>query len=116
MTFKSQTTADLSLFFNNNEFSEDVTYTPKGAAGGTVKAVVEIDDDNKPENDHRRQFVIGFVIKSDVKNLSLTSPKHGDSVTLSDGRVFNVKAVRAEQDGVFILNLESQIKPAWGFN
>lgn len=42
MTFKDQLKNDsLNIFLNTNEFSEVITYTPKGGVAKTIKAIVD---------------------------------------------------------------------------
>jgi hypothetical protein len=41
-TFKDQLAADaVNIFLNNNEFAEEIVYTPKGGTAKTIKAIVD---------------------------------------------------------------------------
>ena len=76
MTFKTQMTTDLSVFFNSDEFAETVSYTAIGGAAVDITAIVT------HEGAHQEPYVRGpstaigsiMVKKSDVSN-----PQHGDT-------------------------------------
>ncbi len=45
MTLKTQMLADMPIFFNLDEFAEEILYTPLGGAQTTITAIVDRDHD-----------------------------------------------------------------------
>ncbi len=43
MTLKEQMTDDMSIFYNEDEFGEEIDYTPKGGAQIQVTAIIDRD-------------------------------------------------------------------------
>lgn len=96
--------ADLSVFFNANEFAESVTY-----AGNAITAIVERSL-GKRENSVTAQGSVKqatlFVKESDV-----SAPAYRDAVVI-DGDTWHVIEIpgRAEE-GIWRLEIETEMKP-----
>lgn len=41
MTLKTEMAADLAVFYNTDEFAEDIKYTPRGFAERTIPAILD---------------------------------------------------------------------------
>ena len=77
MTFKSQLTSDLSVFYNEDEFAETVSYTPTGGAATDITAIVTREGSRLLEPYIRGEGTAIALIehqKSEVSN-----PQHGDT-------------------------------------
>lgn len=78
MTLKTQITADLSSFFNADEFAESVNYTPDGGDLVAITAIV------MREGTHQETFIRGPETATAtimVKKTEVTTPQQGDLFT-----------------------------------
>jgi hypothetical protein len=76
MTLKTDIRDDLSVFFNADEFSELVTYTPKGRIGVSILAIVY------RGNPFQEPYVRGedtATCEVEVKAGDVSSPQYGDT-------------------------------------
>ena len=76
MTFKSQLTSDLSIFYNSDEHAETVSYTPVGGAATDITAVVTRAG-TRLEPYVRGEFTAIAII--DVQKSEVATPQHGDT-------------------------------------
>ena len=76
MTFKSQLTSDLSIFYNSDEFAETVSYTPVGGAARDITAIVTRQG-SRQEPYIRGEFTA--LAEIEVKKSEVTNPQHGDT-------------------------------------
>jgi hypothetical protein len=76
MTFKTQATVDLSVFFNSDEFAEIVSYTAKGGAAVDITAVVTREGAHQEPHVRGPSTAIGSVM---VKKSEVPTPLHGDT-------------------------------------
>lgn len=114
MTLKTQMTSDLSVFFNSDEFAENVLYVPSGGSPSSIIALVE------KESNHLEPYVRGEVTafseilckKSDVSNGQYGDRFHFGRETWElqpgRGRIY-------EDDDVVRLALE-RVLPSGGFH
>ena len=78
MTFKSQLTTDLSVFYNTDEFAETVSYTAVGESAVDITAIVT------RQGSHMEPYVRGSITASaiiEVQKSEVTTPQHGDTYT-----------------------------------
>jgi len=75
MSFSSQLTDDLSIFFNTDEFAETITYTAIGGGGVSIAAIVT------REGEGQEPYVRGIFTATAlvlVKKSEVATPRHGD--------------------------------------
>ena len=86
MTLKQQMIADLDIFFNTDEFAEEITYTPAGGSATTITMIPDAQNAGiqsvAPESDS----MIIYVKTSDVP-----SPNYKDTFTIN-GEVWYLRA------------------------
>jgi len=85
MTFKTDLAKDMDeIFLENDEFSEDITYTPKGGSGKIIKAIV--DEIDKIQSDvqgrENETETLRITINSDA-TLGIASPGYGDIILVN---------------------------------
>ncbi len=76
MTFKSQLTTDLSIFYNTDEFAETVSYIAAGGSATDITAIVTRDG-TRLEPYVRGEFTAIAII--DVQKSEVPTPQHGDT-------------------------------------
>jgi anti-sigma factor ChrR (cupin superfamily) len=101
MTFKTDKTADLSVFFNTDEFAESVTY--KGAA---IDAIVTYGQDPNAAGSSRRAEATLMVKQSDV-----AAPAYRDTVVIGT-TTWYVQNVQQGDDDVWLITLYSDERHA----
>ena len=85
MTFKDTTLKDdiKNIFFNKDEFAEDLQYTPSGGIAQTVTVI--LDRLNTVQNDsadrENETKTIRLKIPTDI-TIGIAVPAHGDSIVL----------------------------------
>jgi len=104
MTFKSDLSKDVDeIFLNNDEFSEDITYTPDGGSDKTIKAIV--DGIDKIQSDvatrENETDTIRITINSDT-TLGIASPGYGDTVIINS-LTFNYNGMLDRTANTFLL-------------
>jgi len=75
MTFSSQLTTDLAVFFNTDEFAETVIYTATGGVAASITAIVT------RESEGQDPYVRGIFTATAlvlVKKSEVATPRHGD--------------------------------------
>jgi len=75
MTFSSQLTTDLAVFFNTDEFAETVIYTATGGVAASITAIVT------REGEGQEPYVRGIFTATAlvlVKKSEVATPRHGD--------------------------------------
>ena len=75
MTLKTQMLADMPIFFNEDEFAEEVLYTPLGGAQVPVAGIVDRDHDLQ-EPYVRGPDTAGALVS--FQNSEVPTPKYGD--------------------------------------
>jgi len=76
VTFKSQLTTDLAVFYNYDEHAETVSYTAVGGSATDITAIVERTGPNQ-EPYVRGEIDTGVIIQ--VKRSEVSNPQHGDT-------------------------------------
>lgn len=105
MTLKTQMTADMSVFFNADEFSETISYTAVGESAVDISAIVE--RSGSQLEDYVRGQVTAIVTVT-IKKADVPNKAFGDTFTI-DGHVWNFEpasGVIYEDDDVVQISLE----------
>jgi hypothetical protein len=111
MTLKTDINSDLSVFFNNDEFAEEVLYTPKGKKlidAVYIYAVISQDGDVQ-EPYVRGEETATCIIE--VKASDVSTPQHGDTFTFNDEiwEFDPVRGVIKKDDYTLIIALEREM-------
>jgi len=104
MTFKTDMSSDLSVFFNTDEFAQSVTYTPKGGSGTSISAVFERDAPFQEAYVRGRETATGELA---VKTDDVGTPQYGDTFTIGT-EIWDYDAERGviyEDDDVLVIGL-----------
>ena len=101
MTFKQQMIADLDIFFNTDEFAENITYTPAGGSPASVSAI--LGDENAAIQD---PVPAGDTMRIYVKAGEVPSPNYKDTFTIG-GEVWYLRANLSggANDGIWQLEI-----------
>ena len=108
MTLKTQMTTDLAVFFNTDEFAENVTYTPTGGEAATIPAIVERDDP------FQEAYVRGeetATCQIHVKKSDVATPQFGDTFAF-DSQTWELdpsRGVMYEDDNILTIGLERRM-------
>jgi hypothetical protein len=79
MTLKTDILSDLdSVFFNNDEFSENLTYTPSGGKATTIKGIFTDPYEAVNPATHEAETTAPTVL---AMNADITGIAHGDIIT-----------------------------------
>ena len=78
MTFKTQLTTDLSIFYNTDEYAETVSYTASGGSATNITAIVTREG-SRLEPYIRGEFTAVAIIE--VMKSEVATPAHGDTYT-----------------------------------
>jgi len=78
MSFKTQLTSDLAVFYNSEEFADEVTYTPSGEAGYSINIIIEVSDESLQDPASPQDEMIILVRESDVAAPNV----RGDTLTI----------------------------------
>ncbi len=112
MTFKDRIKSDVvNIFLNENEFAEEITYTPKGGSAKTIKAIVDRKVLNPAAETANRIFIdeVDIPIATDATYGVVTVNRGGDKVTLPDengvSRTYNVGDIIGNDNGAWRLLL-----------
>lgn len=104
MTLKAQLTSDLSVFFDENEFAQAVTYN-----GAPINVVVDYGKDQDMDNNSNATKAVMFVKVSDV-----ASPEYRDTVVINtvtwyvlnildgDGYIWKINLYRDERPHAWV--------------
>lgn len=99
MTFQTQLTADLAVFFNPDEFGRAATYTPVSGSAVTTTIMIE-------EGAGMQENVVGInpaaVGKAWVKLSAVASPKQHDTITIG-ARTWSVIEELSRDESVAVL-------------
>jgi len=79
MTFRTAAAADLtSVFFNSDEFAEEIVYTPNGDEAATIQAILSEEDPalQSPAPPGDTMIVL-------AKYADISSPGRGDAFTIN---------------------------------
>lgn len=108
MSFKEQLANDLENIMNADEVSEEVTYSPRnGSESSTIKAVFsDRSQSNLDFTDGEAVTPTAVILKSSLA----TVPKHNDSITDSDNRVWIVKGIVGESFSSWTLSLIGDVR------
>jgi hypothetical protein len=108
MTFKEQLANDLENIMNADEVSEEVTYSPRnGSESSTIKAIFnDRAESNLAFTDGEAVTPTAVILKSSLA----AAPKHNDSITDSDNRVWIVKGIAGESFSSWTLSLIGDVR------
>ena len=99
MTFKSQLTTDMAVFYNSDEFADAAVYSP--VSGDDVPCNVIVDHDVLIQADGYDATVatLGTTVTALVSDVGTL--RRGDTFTLADDTVYTVQQIeRYSQDGM----------------
>lgn len=100
MSFKDDLTTDLNIFFNLDEFAEEVVYLAQGEQDSiTINAVIEYLDDLELNTSGNHHKAIAFVKKSDIN-----SPQNMDRIWI-DSVEWKVEKIEQEDNQVAKLHI-----------
>lgn len=99
MTFEAMQTALVDAAYT--ALGQTVTYTPSGATGASIQAIVDNSSD---------LFGIGSetaegVSRARVKVSDVTQPGRGDTITMADATVYIVDSVDIENNAEWLLQM-----------
>jgi hypothetical protein len=102
MTIKEQITSDLSIFFNTDEFAEEITF-----GGVSVDAIVDVTDRDLTFGKDSHKVIILIPVSS------LASAPSGREVVVVKGVTWTVYRdeddnAYVEEDGVYLIKLVSE--------
>ena len=109
MTLKEQMITDLAVFFNDDEFSEEITYTAKGESDATISAVVIRDAALQEPYVRGSETATCEII---VKVSDVATPQHGDIFTLNDSEIWEFdpsSGVIYQDDNILHIILERRM-------
>jgi hypothetical protein len=107
MTLKTQMTNDLNVFFNTDEFAENVTYTPNGGEGTTIQAIVNREGPLQEPYVRGAETATGDIM---VQRSQVTTPVRGDKYTFdSNDWYMDADGVTYMDDDVLIIVLERDL-------
>jgi len=98
MTLKADILTDLdSTFFNNDEFSEDLTLSPGGMADRTIKGIFadSYEAINPDTGAVETTAPTVLVMTSDVEDVA----NHGDVITRSTGTRYEIIGIKPDTAG-----------------
>ena len=107
MTFATQTTSDLDVFFNSDEFAKAVTYTPAVGDAANIYGIIEYeqDDNLRPDASMLKDATL-YVKKSDIAD-----PDYFDTVTIA-GTTWKIRhADPSDDDLIWILKIHRDERP-----
>ena len=78
MTLKTQMAADMAVFYNTDDYAEEITYTPTGGDAVTITAIVTRDADNQDAYVRGPETATALL---QVQISDVTNPVHGDTFT-----------------------------------
>lgn len=81
MTFKTQLTTDLAVFFNTDEFAESVTYTPSGGTAKVINAIVTYGEGEEYKGADAYNIEATMEIQANATN-GIATVGVGDSITI----------------------------------
>lgn len=107
MSLKDQMASDMAIFFNKDEFGEDITYN-----GATITGIPEhgTDRDRGVGWDSNAEASIATVM---VQASDVNSPLPSDEVVIR-GKVWTVSRIIASDENTFTLELNADVRPAVG--
>lgn len=100
MTFKTQLSADLPMFFNTDEHAESVTYN-----GSSIVAIVDYEEDLDERPGGR---FVGATMR--VKASDVAAPAYRDVVVIGS-ETWQVQSVESGDGYVWVLKLEREHRP-----
>ena len=109
MTLKDQMTSDIAVFFNDDEFAEDITYTAKGESAATISAIVIKDAPLQEPYVRGSETATCEII---VKVSDVGTPQNGDVFTLNDSEIWEfdpTNGVIYQDDDVLHILLERRM-------
>ena len=118
MTFADMIKNDRdNVIFNNNELSQDITYTPKGGADKTIRAIPGGESEEPEENNRQRKNIKRMTIMISLDpTLGVANPSNMDKVTI-DGNTWSIVDLQDKNTltGTINLNLKITIGISGGF-
>jgi len=109
MTLKTKMTSDLAVFFDTDEFAEDITYTAKGGNAATISAIVMRDSPLQEPYVRGSETATCEII---VKISDVATPQFGDIFTLNDSEIWEFDATSGiiyRDDDVLHITLERRM-------
>lgn len=95
MTFKESIASDLAnVFLNDDEFADEIIYTPSGASPSTIKVVIQYGQEDNPGRGTVSSVADVLVSKADISN-----PQYGDKITIGSD-IWSVITVLAKDSCV----------------
>jgi len=104
MTLAAQIIADLSAFFNTNEFAQAVTY-----GGNSIIAIFEPDEDPTMTPEHIAKTGTLYVKASDV-----ATPAYRDAVVIGSNTWYVIGIPGDSRGGIWMLRVERDVRKAFG--
>lgn len=114
MTFKDQLKDHaLNVILNTNEFAESISYTPKGGAAKTIKAIVNRQRANPASEISNRGLVnqAEIIIFKDATNGVASVIEDADTAVIADypggpTQTYRVKNILSSDEGMWHLLLQ----------
>ena len=83
MGFKDDLTADLSIFFNTDEFAETIAYTPVNGTLKNIPAIVDLLEDLGDDTLGKAKLIEVIIKKDDIE-----TPVYRDSIVIGGNEYY----------------------------
>lgn len=116
MTLATQIAADVdTVFLNENDFGEEISYTPVGGSPRTIVAVVvPMPAEIREEGNHLMEHRMVSVLAKNHATTGISSPAKGDTIAWN-GKTYSLVGDVDEQMGAFQLRFSCPTVIETGF-